>query len=96
MRYKIIADSCCDLTRELREEMQVTTIPLNMTLGDKCFVDDDTLDLPQFMEEMKACTTKIDPHHRHLCCIRKPFKVRILLLPLHYPATCPVLIPVHW
>jgi len=59
VRYKIIADSCCDLTRELREEMQVTTIPLNMTLGDKCFVDDDTLDLPQFMEEMKACTTKI-------------------------------------
>lgn len=59
MRYKIIADSCCDLTRELREEMQITTIPLNMTLGDKCFVDDDTLDLPQFMEEMRACTTKI-------------------------------------
>ncbi|EHS58710.1 DegV family protein [Paenibacillus kribbensis] len=59
MRYKIIADSCCDLTTELKEQLQITTIPLNMTLGEKCFIDDDTLDLPQFMEEMKACTTKI-------------------------------------
>ncbi|MEC0182240.1 DegV family protein [Paenibacillus peoriae] len=59
MRYKIIADSCCDLTTELKERLQITTIPLNMTLGEKCFIDDDTLDLPQFMEEMKACTTKI-------------------------------------
>ncbi|MDQ0494211.1 DegV family protein [Paenibacillus brasilensis] len=59
MRYTIIADSCCDLTTELREQLQITTIPLNMTLGEKCFIDDDALDLPQFMEEMKACTTKI-------------------------------------
>jgi DegV family protein with EDD domain len=59
MRYKIIADSCCDLTTELKEQLQISTIPLNMTLGEKCFIDDDTLDLPQFMEAMKACTTKI-------------------------------------
>lgn len=59
MRYTIIADSCCDLTTELKEQLQITTIPLNMTLGEKCFIDDDTLNLPQFMEEMKACTTKI-------------------------------------
>ncbi len=59
MDYKIIADSCCDLTPELRKELGVVSVPLTMTLGDKSFTDDETLDLPRFMEDMKNCTGRI-------------------------------------
>ncbi|MDR1570155.1 MAG: DegV family protein [Oscillospiraceae bacterium] len=59
MEYRIIADSSCDLTAELKEEWGVTTVPFEMTLGRKQFTDDDSLDLPAFMKEMAACTERI-------------------------------------
>ncbi len=59
MAYKIIADSCCDMTPELKERLGVEIVPLTLTLGDKNFTDDETLDLPQFMAEMKSFTGKI-------------------------------------
>lgn len=58
MEYKIIADSCCDMTPTLKERLGITQIPLTMRLGNKEFTDDDTLDLESFMSEMKACDTK--------------------------------------
>jgi len=59
MDYRIIADSCCDVTPELKEKWNVETVPLTLRLGDTELVDDDTLDLPGFMAKMKACTKKI-------------------------------------
>jgi len=59
MTYKIIVDSCCDLSTEHREEMHVTTIPLTLMMGEDSFVDDDTLDLPEFMHRMKHYPGKI-------------------------------------
>lgn len=59
MDYKIIVDSCCDLTPELREKLNIISIPLSLTLGEKIFVDDETLDLPHFMEEMRSYTGRI-------------------------------------
>jgi len=59
MGYKIIADSCCDLTPELRRELDVVSVPLSLNLGEECFVDDETLDLPEFMEKMKNYSGKI-------------------------------------
>lgn len=59
MDYRIITDSCCDLTPELIKETGAITIPLTMTLGEKSFIDDENLDLPQFMKEMKDCTERI-------------------------------------
>jgi len=59
MGSKIIVDSCCDLTPELREKMNAVVVPLSITLEEKVFVDDDSLDLPGFMEEMKNCTGRI-------------------------------------
>lgn len=43
MGYKIIVDSCCDLTREMKEKYGITSVPLTMLLGTKEFVDDDFL-----------------------------------------------------
>jgi DegV family protein with EDD domain len=59
MEYKIITDSCCDLTPELKELWGVTTVPFTMSLGGKDFTDDETLDLRTFMEDMNSCTGKI-------------------------------------
>lgn len=59
MGFAIIADSCADLTPELKESYGITTVPLTMRLGDKEFLDDDTLDLPGFMAQMAGCTEKV-------------------------------------
>jgi len=59
MAYTLVADSCCDLTRALREEWNVKNVPLTLTLAEKEFTDDDSLDLPQFMLEMKACKGRV-------------------------------------
>lgn len=59
MDYKIIVDSCCDMTPDLKARLGVTQIPLTMRLGNKEFVDDDSLDLDLFMSEMKACEEKV-------------------------------------
>ena len=55
MEYRIIVDSCCDMTPQLAQRLDVVSVPLTMRLGQKEFVDDETLDLPGFMAEMKAC-----------------------------------------
>jgi len=59
MNYKIVADSCCDMNPELREKWNLVSVPLIMTLGDKCFTDNENLDLEQYMQEMKECKSKI-------------------------------------
>lgn len=59
MQAKIVADSCCDLTGELKANLHVSTVPLTMTLGSDSYTDDDTLDLPAFMESMRACKERI-------------------------------------
>ena len=59
MGYAIIADSCADLTPEMKNELDATTVPLTMRLGGREFSDNDALDLPGFMEEMAACTEKV-------------------------------------
>ena len=59
MNYKIITDSCCDLTAELKRKFQTISVPLKLRLGEKEFVDNDNLNLPSFMEKMKACVEHV-------------------------------------
>ena len=59
MDYKIIVDSCCDMTQQLKERLGVIQIPLTMRLGEKEFVDDDSLCIETFMSEMVACKEKM-------------------------------------
>lgn len=59
MRNHIIVDSCCDMPDSMKAAMNVTTVPLTMMLGHREFVDDETLNLPEFMKAMKTCTEKI-------------------------------------
>lgn len=59
MNYKLVVDSCCDVTPELTEKYAITTVPLTMTLGDISIADDDQLDLGKFMAQMKSCSGRI-------------------------------------
>lgn len=59
MSYKIIADSCCDMTPELEKMLDISIIPLTLTLGETSYTDDETLNLPDFMREMKNCTERV-------------------------------------
>ena len=50
MRYKIIGDSCLDLTKEMRKDPCYSTIPLTLMVGERHFVDDETFDQKEFIK----------------------------------------------
>lgn len=55
MTIKIIADSSCDLTEEMKREMKIDLAPLVLQLKDKTFVDDENLDVKNYIKEMALC-----------------------------------------
>lgn len=59
MDQQIVVDSCCDVTPEISRELNITSVPLTITLGEKSITDDDDIDLPRFMEDMKNCKSRI-------------------------------------
>lgn len=59
MNCRIIVDSCCDMTPQLKNRLGITSVPLTMRLGQKEFTDNDSLDLSRFMSEMKACKERV-------------------------------------
>lgn len=54
MAYKIIGDSCTDITEEMKQGGMVSLVPLTLTIEGEDFVDDDTFDQKVFIEKMKA------------------------------------------
>ena len=54
MRYKIVVDSCCDMTPEMEKRFGVTSVPINLQLGDNHYIDDKGLDIGKFLDEMSA------------------------------------------
>lgn len=59
LNCEIIADSCCDMTPQLKERLGIVSVPLTMRLGQKEFTDDSSLDIAGFMAEMKACKESV-------------------------------------
>lgn len=53
MTYKIIGDSCLDLTEELKQDPHFQMIPLTLLLEDKVIVDDETFDQKAFIHMVK-------------------------------------------
>ena len=53
MNYKIIADSCCDVTEEMKKETGIELIPLTLRINDQEYVDDDSLDVKAYLKAMK-------------------------------------------
>ena len=53
MDFKIIVDSCCDLTKDLRERFNISTAPLSIDVGDRHFIDDENLDREGLLDAMR-------------------------------------------
>jgi len=58
LNYKIITDSCCDIPEE-KPQSWLTRIPLFVNLGEKTFIDDESMDTAEFLEEISA--SKVGP-----------------------------------
>ena len=54
MAYKIIGDSCTDITEEMKREGVVSLVPLTLSIEGEEFVDDATFNQKLFIEKMKA------------------------------------------
>lgn len=52
MKYKIIGDSCCDYTSAHDGLSWLERVPLSIYLGDKCLVDDGSLDIKGLINDM--------------------------------------------
>ncbi len=59
MEQRVVVDSCCDVTREFCQNFDITVVPLTITLGERSITDDENINLPQFMEDMKNCKSRI-------------------------------------
>lgn len=53
MSFKIIVDSCCDLTPALLHNSAFCKVPLTIQVGPHTFVDDDTFDQANLLWRMK-------------------------------------------
>lgn len=53
MSYKIIGDSCLDLTKELKKDPNFEIVPLTLQIDDTMVVDDETFDQKAFIRLVK-------------------------------------------
>ena len=68
LKYKIIGDSCLDLTEELKRDPHFQMIPLTLQVDDVQIVDDETFDQKRFLE---LHVLLLKPLSRHLPVMRK-------------------------
>lgn len=57
LRSRIISDSSCDLPSDFLEKdgIDFSIVPLKIIVGDKEFIDDNSLDTMELIKAMKAC-----------------------------------------
>ena len=52
MSYKIVVDSCCDLTADMKKWSNLEVIPLTLQIGDYVIPDDENFDQNDFIKRM--------------------------------------------
>lgn len=52
--YKVIVDSCCELTEEFRSNVDCAIIPMGITVDDYNIIDDDSFDQQDFLKRVAA------------------------------------------
>ncbi|MCL1844835.1 MAG: DegV family protein [Defluviitaleaceae bacterium] len=57
----LIVDSCCEIGDEYADgkSVTITRIPLNLQLGEEIYLDDENLDVNEYLTAMEACEGKI-------------------------------------
>lgn len=53
MKFKIVADSSCDLNEELKKKLNIGLVPLKIDVEDYTFIDDDSLEVDKLLNAMK-------------------------------------------
>lgn len=53
MKYRIVADSSCDLNEELKKKLDIGLVPLKIDVGEKQFIDNESLDVKELLSIMK-------------------------------------------
>ena len=56
MSYKIIGDSCTDLTQSMKRDKRVCIVPLTLSVGGDTVVDDESFDQAAFLKKMRECS----------------------------------------
>ncbi len=54
MKYKIVVDSCCDLTDDMKSWNDFEVVPLSLEVADYHIFDDENFDQDDFIGRMKA------------------------------------------
>lgn len=54
MKYKIVGDSCCDLTSKQLAKEYFASVPLILTVDGKEIIDDENLKQKEFLDKMEA------------------------------------------
>jgi len=57
MKYRIVADSGCDINQASGEKLDVTIVPLKIYIGDKEFIDDQSLNIQDMLRMMNKSQT---------------------------------------
>lgn len=57
MSYKIIVDSCGELTEEMKESGNFESVPLSMQVGSENIVDDASFNQADFLRKIAECST---------------------------------------
>lgn len=52
MKYKIVGDSSCDISKEMERDMNISIAPLSFSLDGEEFIDDETLDLNDYLSKI--------------------------------------------
>lgn len=54
MKYKIVGDSSCDVNKDMEALHNISIVPLSFILDGESFVDDDNLDLDDYLSKIAA------------------------------------------
>lgn len=57
MSYKIVVDSCCELTEEIKSKVKCESVPLRLQVGEEEIVDDISFNQQEFLAKVAACPT---------------------------------------
>lgn len=55
MDYRIIIDSCGDLTPDMKADPHIVSVPLTLRVGDTEIIDDESFDQKDFLARVAAC-----------------------------------------
>ncbi|MCL2224588.1 MAG: DegV family protein [Defluviitaleaceae bacterium] len=59
--YNLVVDSGCDVSKEVidSEKCKLTHVPLNLQVGDKVYIDDENLNLDEYLAHMESTSIAV-------------------------------------